>query len=172
MTTATGSRVASIILPQLRISMSYAERLAADVPAERFAHIPAPNVNHAAFNIGHLSNYADRVLDLIGRGDLARPDERFTQLFKAGTPCVEQDGRYPSKDAIMARFMERWSAVAAVLPEIPDERFDAPSPVEGRMKELMPTVGALVNFLCGTHLQMHLGQVSVWRRLIGLGSVM
>jgi hypothetical protein len=35
----------------------------------------------------------------------------------------------------------------------------------------MPTVGAAVNFMLGGHLQMHLGQVSAWRRAMGLGSI-
>jgi hypothetical protein len=42
--------------------------------------------------------------------------------------------------------------------------------MEGRMKELFPTVGAAVNFLVVGHTQSHLGQISVWRRLMGLGS--
>lgn len=172
MPTATLSRISPIIVPQLRLALSYAERLAADIPAEKFAHMPVANVNHPAFNFGHLAIYPERFFEIVGRGELAKPDQRFVDLFKAGTPCVEQDGRYPSKDEIMRRFSERWALVATTLPEVSDERYSEPTPIEGRMKELMPTIGAMVNFLCGSHLQMHLGQVSIWRRLIGLGPVM
>ncbi|MBM4112499.1 MAG: DinB family protein [Phycisphaerae bacterium] len=171
MPTATLSRFAPIVVPQLRLALGYAAKLVADVPADRFAHMPAPKVNHPAFNIGHLAIYPERVLEVVGRRELAAPDERFVELFKAGTPCVEQDGRYPAKDEIMKRFNGRWELVAATLPEIPDERFAEANPLEGRMRELLPTIGAMVNFLCGSHLQMHLGQVSVWRRLMGLGPV-
>lgn len=171
-TTATQPRIAQIILPSLGMAMRYAEALTKDVPAEKFAHLPVKNVNHAAWCIGHLSLYAERIFELVGRGDLASPDARFVELFKAGTPCVDEPGRYPAKDVIVTRFRERWERVQAVLPEIPEERFFAPNPLEGRMRELLPTVGAAVNFLCSGHHQMHLGQVSAWRRLIGLGSVM
>jgi hypothetical protein len=42
----------------------------------------------------------------------------------------------------------------------------------GRMSEMLPTLGAAMMFMCGSHLQMHLGQVSSWRRAMGLGSAM
>jgi hypothetical protein len=35
---------------------------------------------------------------------------------------------------------------------------------------MFPTVGGAVNFLCGGHNMMHLGQISTWRRAAGLGS--
>jgi hypothetical protein len=35
---------------------------------------------------------------------------------------------------------------------------------------MFPTIGGAVNFLLVGHVQMHLGQVSTWRRVMGLGS--
>ena len=52
------------------------------------------------------------------------------------------------------------------------ETFAADNPMEGRMKEMFPTVGVAVNFLVNNHVMMHLGQISTWRRLMGLGSAM
>jgi len=170
--TTTASRVAGMIVPQLRMAMGYAEKLVADIPADRFAHCPAPNINHPAWCIGHLSIYPERTLELLGRADLAKHDTALTELFKAGSPCVEQDGRYPTKDAIVRRYMDRWSLVASTLPSITDERCFEPNPLEGRMRELLPTLGAMLVFVCGSHHMMHLGQISTWRRLVGLGSVM
>lgn len=172
MATATLPRTASFILPQLRLALGYADMLAADIPPDRFAHCPVPNVNHPAFCFGHLSIYPERLLEMLGRPELARPDARFVELFRAGSKCVEEAGRHPPKDEIMARFKDRWEVIATVLPQIPEERFLDANPAEGRMKELMPTLGAMAIFMCGTHMMMHLGQVSIWRRLIGLGPVM
>lgn len=172
MSIATQPRLASLVLPSLRMSLGYADQLVRDVPADKFAHLPAKNINHPAWCIGHLSLYAERVFELIGRADLAAPDQRFVDLFKAGTPCLDGASHYPAKDAIVARFKDRWERVANALPEVSDDRFFATNPMEGRMKELLPTVGAAVIFLCGPHHMMHLGQISTWRRLVGMGSVM
>jgi hypothetical protein len=43
-------------------------------------------------------------------------------------------------------------------------------PDESR-RERFPTVGAATNFLLNDHLMFHAGQVSAWRRAVGLGSV-
>jgi hypothetical protein len=40
------------------------------------------------------------------------------------------------------------------------------------MKEMFPHKGGLITFLCIGHMQMHLGQISAWRRIMGLGSAM
>ena len=53
-----------------------------------------------------------------------------------------------------------------------DETFLKPNPNEGRMKELFPTIGAAVTFYLGGHVQMHLGQISAWRRAMGLTAAM
>jgi hypothetical protein len=110
---------------------------------------------------------------MMGRQDLAVPLEAgWEDLFKNGAPCVEQDGRYPGKEAILKRFVQRHQAVAEALSLVSDDHFRAANPMGGRMTEMLPTVGAAVMFLCGSHLQMHLGQVSAWRRAMGMGSAM
>jgi len=62
--------------------------------------------------------------------------------------------------------------LADVLSEVPDEVFAEPNPLEGRIAEFLPTIGIMVNFMANSHHMMHLGQLSAWRRAIGLGPVM
>ncbi|MCE9618299.1 MAG: DinB family protein [Planctomycetes bacterium] len=171
--TATTVGVGSMISFNLRMAMTYAEKLCADIPADKFGHIPMKGVNHPLFCIGHLGLYAERALTLIGREDLARKvDPKQEELFKNGAPCLEQDGRYPNKDAVLKNYMERYKVVADALPEVSDETFARANPMGGRMTEILPTIGAATMFMCGSHLQMHLGQISAWRRVIGMGSCM
>ena len=42
--------------------------------------------------------------------------------------------------------------------------------VVGRMTELFPTLGSMQAFYVGGHIMMHLGQISAWRRMQGLGA--
>ena len=163
---ATGTMIAS----SLALSLRYTESLVSSIPAERFCEMPTKDMNHPAFCIGHLAIYANRVLDMMGRGDL-RIEMPFTdEHFKNGVPCVAQDGRYPSKEVLCDTFFKGWRTVLSTLPTVEDGVFARENPAEGRFKEMFPTVGGAVNFLGGGHNMMHLGQVSTWRRAAGLGS--
>lgn len=157
----------------LELALFYSDALCKTIPAEKFAHMPSKDFNSPAFNIGHLSIYSPRILGMIGATDhsVANP-AGWEDLFKAGTPCVDTPGKYPSKDEILAHFTAGYKACAAALRACPDATLAAANPGEGRMKEMFPTVGGVVNFLCVGHTQMHLGQVSMWRRTMGLGSAM
>ena len=174
MTSSTTSiGLGSMIAADLRMSIGYAEKLCLDIPPDTFGHIPIKNVNHPLFNIGHLGLYAENTLGLIGREDLAlKIDPGQVELFKNGAPCLEQDGCYPSKDRVLKNFVDRYKILADELPRVTDEFFTRPNPMSGQLPEMLPTVGAVVMFMCGSHLQMHLGQISVWRRVMGMGSCM
>lgn len=166
------SSLSTFILPCAEQTLRYADAVVKDIPADQFAHMVVPNLNHPAFNIGHLSMYPDRMLGILGRPELASPKAGWDTLFLAGCPCVEQDGRYPAKDEIVGRFNERMSVLLPAVKEASDEQFSAQNPLEGRMRELFPTVGALITFLLNNHPMMHLGQVSAWRRAMGMPSAM
>ncbi|MBL9147226.1 MAG: DinB family protein [Phycisphaerae bacterium] len=171
-TTAVSSSFASIIKNGAELALMYAEGLVKDISPETFAHMPQPNINSAAFNLGHLSIYPDvRILGFLGREDLVKPLPYSADLFKAGAPCVGTPGAYPAKDVIVSTFFARYRAAIEALDGVSDEHFLKPNPVEGRMRELFPTIGGVVNFLFVGHTQSHLGQISVWRRVMGLGSV-
>ena len=172
-TTATQTTIGSMIAAGLRMAIGYGQKLCADAPADTFGHMPPKGMNSALFNMGHLAIYPEKAFALIGKPELAKPlPEKWEELFKNGAPCVEQDGRYPGKDAIVQRYVERYNALADALERVPDEVLQQPNPMGGRMAEMLPSIGAAVMFLCGSHLQMHLGQVSSWRRAMGLGSAM
>jgi hypothetical protein len=141
--------------------------LVKDIPPAQFAHMPHPQMNHPAFCIGHLSLYGDRLLRLIGREELVRERPRYLELFKYGTPCVEQDGRYPPKDEIVAYYLERYDAAMTALPGFEPGLLSRPADESARAR--FPTVGSQINFLLNNHQMVHLGQVSAWRRAVGLG---
>jgi hypothetical protein len=169
--TAAPPRTADFIIPPLRRAIAYGELLVKDIPADQFAHMPHPTMNHPAFNIGHLSLYPNRVFTLLGqpKGVVEKPG--YSGLFQAGVQCVEQDGRYPHKDEIVGNYLERYNTIATVLADVSDETFQHENPLEGRLKELFPFVGSAVNFLLIGHHMSHLGQISAWRRAVGLPSV-
>lgn len=170
--TTTASPAIEYFAHCLNITLGYAERVLDGIPADTFAHMPHPGMNHPAFCIGHLSLYPARILTMLGRPELAVEKPGWAELFQAGVACVEQDGRYPGKDELIAHYFEGYRTVGAILPEVTEQTLQQPNPIEGRMKELLPTAGAMVNFMLNNHQMVHLGQISAWRRAMGMGSAM
>ncbi len=60
--------------------------------------------------------------------------------------------------------------VAAVLPAIPEARWAETTPLEA-VRGFLPTMGDCFIFVTAAHENMHLGQLSAWRRVQGMGRV-
>lgn len=166
----------NVIADSLQLSLGYAERLLKNVPADRAARFAAPGgvvveSNHPTFIYGHLSLYAPKILRLIGHPAPQVPDG-FDLVFSKDAKCVDDvDGDlYPALDDVMAFFLEGHRMTMGALRSTADAAFEQPNPAEGRMKELFPTIGSAQAFYCGGHMMMHLGQLSAWRRMEGLGA--
>lgn len=166
--------IAAALVPASKACLGYADRLLEGVTPELFRRMP-PGVttNSPAFNYGHLAIYPDRLLPMLGREDLAKPDERFMTLFSAQAVCEDDaDGtRYPPMNEIVERFRSRHQALLPVIAETSDEVFAQENPNE-KMRDRFPTLGVLTTFLLTAHMMMHLGQTSTWRRCVGLGPCM
>jgi len=166
----------NVIADSLQLSLGYADRLLKGIAPDRFprfAVVGGQTVesNHPAFVYGHLSLYAPKILHQIGSPAPPVP-EHFEIRFSKDAKCVDDADLdlYPSMDEIVTFFLEGHRMVTGALRSTPDEVFQQPNPAEGRMKELFPTIGSVQTFYCGGHMMMHLGQVSAWRRIEGLGA--
>ena len=165
------------IADSLVLSMGYAQRLQAGVTPEIFARFAAPGgqvveSNHPAFVLGHLSLYACRVVEQLG-GDASAvtPNERFLSVFGMESKCVDDPTGtiYPSMVEVTAAFFKNYEGALAALRSAPDSAFQQPNP-HPKMVAKFATMGSMHAFYCGGHLMMHLGQVSAWRRMQGLGA--
>ncbi len=163
------SPIAEHLTHCLRVTISYGETLTTNIPAEDFAHIPHPGMNHPAFCLGHLSLYPNELLRLLGRKEhiVDKPD--FVPLFQAGTQCVEQDGRYPPKHDITRFYFDRHHVLCDALADVGDK---LPGLMQGcphsPFKRWFPTIGATLIYYLNNHHMQHLGQISAWRRVMGL----
>ena len=165
--TVTGTHLAA----SLGTGLWYAKALLTDIDPDTFAHMPMADFNHAAFNYGHLALYPNKMLELLGRTDAQLELPFGDDLYGAGVECVEQDGRYQSMDVITGAFFAGHERLLEILPTIDPEAMDVELP-EGRAREMFSIVGNAVTFMSCSHTMMHLGQVSMWRRAMGLGSCM
>jgi hypothetical protein len=123
---------------------------------------------------GHLALYPDRVLEMLGRSDLAQPvPEGWDDLFGFKSACQhDPDGSvYPSLEEVVTRFKARHDTLVNALAEADDAALEKENPNEN-MRDMFPTIGAQATFMVTSHAMMHLGQISTWRRCMGLGSAM
>lgn len=173
-----GTHAQVITLPAVRMR-GYAEKLLVGVESGVAARLPRINgqviqTNHPTFVFGHLSLYPAKVLQAIGRDPTpaAVPPE-WEQVFKAGAPCLDdpQGTIYPPLGDIASRYFTATDAAIAATAEVADALLLEQTPDE-KARAFMPTTGARLNFYLNNHVVMHLGQVSAWRRMMGLGSAM
>jgi len=172
--------LSQIIVNNGRMMTGLAERMLAGVKPEQFARSPriggeVVNANHPAFNYGHLSLYPARLLEMAGLDPAeAKTPDGYMDLFKNGVECRDDpEGTiYPSMEEIVSVFRKSHEAALHAYESLPDDKLNRPNPMGGRMTEMLPTVAHAATFLLGPHLAMHLGQVSTWRRCMGLGPAM
>ena len=165
------------IADALQLSLGYAERLMAGIDAGNAARFASPGgqtveSNHPAFIFGHLSLYPPRILGQLGRDDLVTSvPAGFQDVFSKDAKCVDDpDGSiYPPIDVVARHFRDGYANAVTALREVADDVLQQPNPAEGRMAELFPTMGSMHAFYVGGHMMMHLGQLSAWRRMQGLG---
>ncbi len=170
------SNIGPMIAASARLGLGYAERLLADVTAENFARFAKVGdtvieSNHPAFIYGHLSLYASRVIAGVGAdaGDY-EPSPAFVKLFSKDARCVDDpDGSiYPPMDEITSALLGGYRAAAEALEGAADEVFATENPNEP-MRSKFPTTGAMHAFYIGGHFMLHMGQMSAWRRAMGMG---
>lgn len=145
--------------------MGYFRKLIDGIPDERMVEQPMPGVNHPAWILGHLAWSTDRGRWVLGLEPEFPAD--WTEKFGFGSTASADRGDYPSRDELIAaveRGFERLrEQVAAASPEV----LARPSP-NPRTKDQLPTVQDALAFLLTGHPATHLGQLSTWRRMIGL----
>ncbi|MFO0831840.1 MAG: DinB family protein [Phycisphaerales bacterium] len=158
-----------------KITRGYAERLLAGVPAQQFARKATVagktiDANHPAWVFGHLATYPVKVAAMLGLdpAKMAAP-AGFEELFKDGTPCQDDASGtvYPPMEAVTAAFFRTHDALIEALAGVDDAKLLLPTPDE-KARQRFPLLGARVSFMCNNHIMMHMGQISTWRRVMGM----
>jgi len=155
------------LLFSYRWSAEAYQRLTDDVPDERFAEQPIEGLNHPAWLIGHVTPY-NSVITALLRGEMFE-NPWYAECGKESSPVADR-AAYASKDAILQRFVSTYEeaagTIAAAPPEAWSSSFDHPE-----WGKQFDVVAPAVVYLATTHLALHLGQLSGWRRAAGLPRV-
>lgn len=168
--------IGPIIADSARLSVAYARRMIADIPANQFARFASLDdkqviSNHPAFVYGHLSIYPCRIIEQLG-GDATdyKPSAKYEELFNAKATCVDDPSGtiYPAMSEIVERMLTNYEKAIECIQAADDQLFLQPNANEA-MRGRFSTNGSMHAFYVGGHVLLHIGQVSAWRRMIGLG---
>ncbi len=145
---------------------SYAQRLLAGVTPEMITAQPVPGrvINHPAWIMSHLNLYAGIAVSLARGEAIEDPAEH---RFGAKSEPLPDSRAYDAPEQLLSRWQQLHQEGMAALKVADERRTGAPTPIE-RWRSLHPTVGDMLVTLMVKHEAGHLGQLSAWRRAMGL----
>ena len=172
------SHVNQSIIRQLDFNLAYARKLVEDLSEEQMTTVPAKGFeNHPAFTLGHLvSGMSLMVVNDIE--DVRKPGfmpDGWKELFLRrgpGDPRMPEEDitKYPSKEELLTELeLKHEMFKLCLLKFTDDELLDEQ---EWRFYKHMPNNLDSIIFMCVNHEAMHLGQLSAWRRAMGLESAL
>jgi hypothetical protein len=166
-TTTTFSR--DTITGPTRFMIGFTDMFVNDIDEAKFADRLGTSINHPAFVLGHCTYYAGVCMQMLG-GEIELGEEEAT-LYEMGVDCSDDATLYPSKADSIAAFNERINTVLDFLETCEEDVFARSS--EGTWFEnYFPTYGGGAAFMLVGHIPFHLGQISAWRRVAGMGLAM
>ena len=149
-------------------TLNYCRLLVEDIEDNDLASQPIANLNHPAWILGHLAIAADHGLSMVGSSrELAK--DWYARQGPGSKPVPERSAYPPKEDlweTVAACHMRLDQAAASVTEQA------LAQPQRGFLPDQFPTVGIMLAHLMTTHPCIHLGQLSAWRRIMSLPSVL
>ena len=145
--------------------LDYLHEQVADVASADMVTQPKGIANHPAWVIGHLTYACQLLCGAMGVSSWL-PDD-WTRRFGTGSVPVPDARAYETKEQALAVLRDAQARVTRAVEALDEARLDAPFPDES-LHDVFPTIRhALTQVLVG-HTAMHVGQLTVWRRVMGL----
>ena len=151
-------------------NLDYAQKLVADLSEEQMAQQPVkegPAANHPAWVLSHLNAYLPVLRDLISGNDFEDPKGH---PFGMQSKPESDRSIYASKDELVNEYVSGHEDIASLLKAAGDAALEKSVNLE-RWSSVMPKVGIALPYLMLVHENIHLGQLSAWRRVQGMPSV-
>ena len=147
----------------------YAGMLLDGINDDQWNHQPFAGANTPTWIIGHLAWVSSNAVALLEHEPFL--DEGWKTLFGGGSvvPTAETPS-LPSPSEVRDAYATGHERVTSLIPQAASEIFDRPNPHQG-LKDTMPTQGGLFAFMMTSHESLHLGQLSAWRRAMGMSPV-
>lgn len=159
----------SSIIYHYKFNRGFLDGLLAGIPDDKLAEQPVGITNHPLWQIGHLASSTGTAIKILGGSSAI--DDAWREKYGHGSTPVADAAAYPSKSELIQTLDTVRPLAIAALESASDELLNAEAEMD-RIRERFGTNGNFIAFLMTGHETFHLGQLSSWRRAIGLGSAM
>lgn len=160
------------ILNTYGFNLMYAGKLLDGIADDQMVTQPTVNghtiPNHPAWIIGHLANTSAGFGSTLLGIESIQPKGWQEILGGSSTPSTDASV-YPDKQTLADKLTEAHAYIGKAILDVDDARLAEPNPVK-RLAPVFPTIGDMITFVLTSHETTHLGQLSAWRRAMGLPS--
>jgi hypothetical protein len=146
-------------------TIAYAKMIMADIDDAQMAEQPL-GLNHPAWLLLHLCTAGDYAAGLLGGKGVC--PSGWNEKADTKKPITTNRADYPSKDELLSVLESSFLNASGLLQKTTADDLNKPQKL-GFFETELPTVGDMAAFLLVAHTNLHLGQLSAWRRAIGKG---
>lgn len=144
-------------------------KMVEEIPSGDFQRLPSGGGNSPNWLLGHLT-----VVNLMGVATLGgRPGglKEMLPVYGPGSKPTEDTTTLSSKEELLETFNATADQFVALVEAATADQLNAQreSPI---LREVLPTNRDIVGHLLTTHLALHVGQLSAWRRGHGMDSIL
>jgi hypothetical protein len=125
---------------------------------------PAPGANHAAWQLGHLTNSETNMINAFRPGAAPALPPGFSERFAKDKSAGDNPADFLTKAELLAAFEKVRMASIAWVKSLSPQDYDQPSPE--KLRRFAATAGQLAAMI-PVHTTMHVGQFQVIRRKLG-----
>lgn len=125
---------------------------------------PCAAANHAMWQTGHVTTSTGRLLQSIDESFRTPVAPAIADRFTKEASKTDDPSQFPSRQQVLDALGAVAQAAHDWIAGLPQDKLDARSP--DWAKDWAPTNGLLLAGIAG-HVQMHVGQVQVIRRVLG-----
>jgi DinB superfamily len=154
------------VLHSFAYALDFLREQVADVPAADMVAQPSGIMNHPAWVIGHLTYTCQMLGGAIGMSGWL-PDDDWGKRFGTGSVPVADVGAYETKEEALNILRDAQSRMTNLVGRLDDARLDEPFPDES-YRDVFPTIRHAITQVLVGHTANHVGQLTVWRRAMGL----
>lgn len=151
-----------------KLNAWYFGQLVANLPKDKLTAQPGGLKNHPLWIVGHLYFASQAQGSMIGATQPC--SQEYTKLFGMGSQPLADASKYPKFDELCAKYLESREVVSKAFLAASEADLARPNPVEA-MAKIFPTVGSMIALGMVSHDAVHFGQLSSWRRAMGLPAV-
>ena len=156
------------LLTSLDLARRQTVNLCSDLTEQQLTLEPHPGMNNPAWTLGHLFLLDAFLADQLSCESAPRLDERWMKAYGPGS-SPRLTGPAMSKAEYLDRLEKVRSVLIAGLAQFSESDLRGPNP-DHTTRATLPTLEHLLHYLLW-HEAYHAGEISAWRRSLGLPMV-